>query len=169
MAGPFVPSAAFTGRAEGYVFKMGSKGLGYYLDSPPLGWYSTSPTTPAHTASLCQISLHCRVGLEQPAYEGCHFGWRVMSWLVISLSGLHCFPEARGCCRQTAAQRQRRWWRRRQPPTRRQLLPRPQLPSGCRGTCWGGGRRSRARRRRATPAAAGSSATTSTPWTRCAP
>ena len=31
----FVPSAAFTGAAEGYVFKMGPKGLGYYQDIMP--------------------------------------------------------------------------------------------------------------------------------------
>ena len=30
--GPFVPSAAFTGAVPGYVFKMGAKGLGYYMD-----------------------------------------------------------------------------------------------------------------------------------------
>lgn len=37
LSGPFVPSATFTGRAEGYVFKMGSKGLGYYQDTGPFG------------------------------------------------------------------------------------------------------------------------------------
>ncbi len=35
LSGPFVPSAAFTGAAEGYVFKMGPKGLGYYQDIMP--------------------------------------------------------------------------------------------------------------------------------------
>jgi hypothetical protein len=36
--GPFVPSATFTGAAEGYVFKMGSKGLGYYQDAGSGDW-----------------------------------------------------------------------------------------------------------------------------------
>ena len=33
LTGPFVPSPTFTGAVEGYVFKMGSKGLGYYQDA----------------------------------------------------------------------------------------------------------------------------------------
>lgn len=35
LTGPFVPSATFTGAAQGYVFKMGAKGLGYYQDTAP--------------------------------------------------------------------------------------------------------------------------------------
>ncbi|CAL5225907.1 g8698 [Coccomyxa viridis] len=33
LTGPFVPSATFVGAAAGYVFKLGPKGLGYYLDT----------------------------------------------------------------------------------------------------------------------------------------
>lgn len=29
-----MPSAGFVGALSGYAFKMGPKGLGYYLDSP---------------------------------------------------------------------------------------------------------------------------------------
>lgn len=29
---PFIPSTGFAGSRHGYVFKMGDKGLGYYLD-----------------------------------------------------------------------------------------------------------------------------------------
>lgn len=34
LSGPFVPSAGFVGARAGYAFKMGPKGLGYYLDGP---------------------------------------------------------------------------------------------------------------------------------------
>jgi hypothetical protein len=32
----FSPSVSFMGRREGYVFKMGIKGLGYYVDAPDI-------------------------------------------------------------------------------------------------------------------------------------
>ena len=32
----FIPSSKFTGSKKGYVFKMGKKGLGYYIDIKPV-------------------------------------------------------------------------------------------------------------------------------------
>ena len=35
MKDPFVPSASFAGARQGYHFKMGLKGLGYYREAEP--------------------------------------------------------------------------------------------------------------------------------------
>ncbi len=35
-AAPFLPSKRFAGAKKGYAFKLGSRGLGYYLDTPPM-------------------------------------------------------------------------------------------------------------------------------------
>ncbi|BDA42301.1 probable polyglutamine-binding protein 1 at C-terminar half [Coccomyxa sp. Obi] len=52
LSGPFVPSATFTGRVEGYVFKMGAKGLGYYHDVPLAGEPAAAPQAAAPAAAM---------------------------------------------------------------------------------------------------------------------
>ncbi|KAK9901716.1 hypothetical protein WJX75_009929 [Coccomyxa subellipsoidea] len=56
LSGPFVPSATFTGRAEGYVFKMGSKGLGYYQDTGPFGGEAAAAPLAAAPAAAMQVA-----------------------------------------------------------------------------------------------------------------
>jgi len=46
LSGPFVPSAGFVGARAGYVFKMGSKGLGYYQDAPAPAQPAGAPWSP---------------------------------------------------------------------------------------------------------------------------
>lgn len=43
----YIPSTRFTGGRQGYVFKLGRRGLGYYLDYPPVG----DPSLPVYTGS----------------------------------------------------------------------------------------------------------------------
>ncbi|KAK9835178.1 hypothetical protein WJX81_003765 [Elliptochloris bilobata] len=50
LSGPFVPAAGFAGARSGHVFKMGSKGLGYYLDGPRHEPASGAVTEPAAAA-----------------------------------------------------------------------------------------------------------------------
>ena len=54
-----MPSATFTGRVEGYVFKMGAKGLGYYHDVPLTGAICTSPLHLSnHLQPMASSHLH---------------------------------------------------------------------------------------------------------------
>lgn len=50
LSGPFVPSAGFVGARAGYAFKMGAKGLGYYLDGPA---NTSAPGAPATITYFC--------------------------------------------------------------------------------------------------------------------
>ena len=59
LSGPFVPSAGFVGARSGYAFKMGPKGLGYYLDAPSPAAASGALTSQsaADAGSLREASL----------------------------------------------------------------------------------------------------------------
>lgn len=52
LSGPFVPSAAFVGARAGYAYKMGPKGLGYYLDAPSASGAAGAPQAPPRPAHL---------------------------------------------------------------------------------------------------------------------
>lgn len=55
---PFVPSASFTGRVDGYVFKMGAKGLGYYKDVGRSGV--------VHRLQMCFLCTVSSASLQTP-------------------------------------------------------------------------------------------------------
>ena len=58
-----MPSAAFTGAAEGYVFKMGPKGLGYYQDTGSGDWLLQIRVH--HFCTLRAVSHHKKDMLQE--------------------------------------------------------------------------------------------------------
>ena len=67
--GDFIPSAGFTGAKEGFVFKSGTKGIGYYKDCPPQpaaatrgGTATQKPSKPIVLKSKPIIAVQKRTG-----------------------------------------------------------------------------------------------------------
>jgi len=59
---PFIPSAAFAGRKDGYAFRTGPEGLGYYLDAPLLRPKQPPAPSRASAESTVPGTVHVRAG-----------------------------------------------------------------------------------------------------------
>ena len=59
---PFIPSAAFVGRKDGYAFRTGPEGLGYYLDAPLLRPKQPLAPSRASAESTVPGTVHVRAG-----------------------------------------------------------------------------------------------------------
>ena len=64
-AAPFLPAQSFAGARPGYVFKAGSAGTGYYLDTPPTPGGTASVVEAAQTAGPARPSAVDRLLARQ--------------------------------------------------------------------------------------------------------
>ena len=77
-AAPFLPAQNFAGARPGYVFKAGSAGTGYYLDTPPTP--GTASAEAAQTAAPARMSAVDRLLARQKG-EGAGSGEKKVSRL----------------------------------------------------------------------------------------
>ncbi len=79
-AAPFLPAQSFAGARPGYVFKAGSTGTGYYVDTPPTPGITTNAEAAQTTAAPARPSAVDRLLARQKG-EGAGSGEKKVSRL----------------------------------------------------------------------------------------